>query len=153
MVSTDYPFSITSKFQGPGGAEHLVTVRAPTAEQFRQRLTEAATIFPYAGFGQAQAQPATQETASQFKARNNAEGAVKAAKQTVAAIGAAVAGQDYVDGQDGNKLCPQHLLGLQGKYGLYCPFKTDPENGGYCSWTWPPRRKNGATPVPVQAEA
>lgn len=50
MASTDYPFSITSKFVGAGSAEHMVTIRGQNIEMFNQRLVEAATLFPYAGF-------------------------------------------------------------------------------------------------------
>ena len=50
MASTDFPFSVTSKFIDASGAEHLVTVRAATVQDFANRLTQASTVFPYAGF-------------------------------------------------------------------------------------------------------
>jgi len=50
MGYSDMPFSITSKFSVPGGAEHLVTLRATNAQDFKIRLQEADEIFPTAGF-------------------------------------------------------------------------------------------------------
>jgi len=50
MGYSDMPFSITSKFSVPGGAEHLVTLRATNAQDFKIRLQEADAIFPTAGF-------------------------------------------------------------------------------------------------------
>ena len=50
MASTDYPFSVSSKFIDDHGTEHLVTIRGQNIETFQTRLTEAANIFPYAGF-------------------------------------------------------------------------------------------------------
>lgn len=59
MAATDWPFSVTSKFLDAGGAEHLVTVRGQNLEAFASRLSEAATLFPYAGFTNGHATPTT----------------------------------------------------------------------------------------------
>ena len=50
MASTDYPFSVSSKFIDDHGTEHLVTIRGQNIETFQSRLNEASNIFPYAGF-------------------------------------------------------------------------------------------------------
>ena len=50
MGYSDNPFSITSKFNVPGGAEHLVTIRGANASDFKAHLHEADVIFPEAKF-------------------------------------------------------------------------------------------------------
>jgi len=50
MGYSDNPFSITSKFNVPGGAEHLVTIRGANASDFKAHLHEADAIFPEAKF-------------------------------------------------------------------------------------------------------
>jgi hypothetical protein len=128
-MASDYPFSITSKFIGAEGAEHLVTVRAPTIDQFRQNLTAAATVFPYAGFvatGDPQAPPADpQAPVSIAQARREVEVAEQVQGATANARAARANGHQ----------CPDHARSAKSRYtgGLYCPTQLD--DGSWCKWT------------------
>jgi hypothetical protein len=104
MGYSDMPFSITSKFSVPGGAEHLVTLRATNAQDFKIRLQEADQIFPTAGFltwletgrieyGEPEDDPniqpqitpeLTEETVARLKAKANAQAAYARAQKNVA---------------------------------------------------------------------
>ena len=107
MGYSDMPFSITSKFSVPGGAEHLVTLRATNAQDFKIRLEEADTIFPTAGFltwldtgrveyGEPEDDPQHQitpdqaqqleETVARLKAKAAAQAAHAQAQKTVARV-------------------------------------------------------------------
>jgi hypothetical protein len=139
-MGADYPFSVTSKYTGPDGAEHLVTVRAPTVEQFRQHLADAATVFPRAGFTTANgAAPATadpQAPVNIAQARRQVEAEqVQAAHATARANSAAARGQQ----------CPEHHRAAKSRYngGLYCPTQED--DGSWCKWTWTAPKKATGT--------
>ena len=145
-MASDYPFSVTSKYTGPDGAEHLVTVRAPTVDQFRQHLADAATVFPRAGFAPATgaaAPPAPATATADPDAPTNIAQArrqteveqVKAAHATARANSAAAEGQE----------CPQHHRAARSRYngGLYCPTQED--DGSWCKWTWTAPKKATAS--------
>jgi hypothetical protein len=156
MSATDFPFSITSKFIGNGGAEHLVTVRGPTAEIFAQRLAEAACIFPYAGFvtsaDEPQVEDPEREPERETEAPVNiaqARNQVMRQEQGAAAHGNAIAARNAQEQQARSNgahppRCPEHNRANRSQYydGLYCPGLN--ADGSRCKWTWKPQEATGA---------
>jgi len=130
MAGTDFPFSVTSKYLDQGGAELLVTVRGPTAEQFQARLAEASTIFPRAGFtanGHQAADPQAPTNIAQARRQTEVE-QVQAAHADL---------RSHRNTDPADQVCPTHGVGKPSKYngGLYCPTKL--EDGEYCKWRSP----------------
>ena len=138
MAGTDFPFSVTSKYLDQGGAELLVTVRGPTAEQFQARLAEASTIFPRAGFTANGHHPATagQATADPQAPTNIAQARRQTEVEQVQAAHAKAREQREATGH----VCPEHGVAKASRYngGSYCPTKL--ESGEYCKWIWPPAK-------------
>jgi len=141
-MASDYPFSVTSKYTGPDGAEHLVTVRAPTVEQFRQHLADAATVFPRAGFTAQAAAPAAPAAADPQAPVNIAQARrqVEVAEQVKGATANVREQREATD-----HVCPDHGVAKASRYngGSYCPTKLD--DGSYCKWVWPaPKKATGS---------
>ena len=121
MGYSDNPFSITSKFNVPGGAEHLVTIRGANASDFKAHLHEADVIFPEAKFlswtmapeasvGDLENVPEPalappdveaqrEETVARLKAKAAAQSAQAQATKTVAKAKAAHNGNGNSEGQ------------------------------------------------------
>lgn len=153
-MASDYPFSVTSKYLDTEGAELLVTVRAPTVEQFRQHLADAATVFPRAGFANdngARWTPPTddpQAPVSITQARRQVEVAeqVQGAHANIREQRAAAQGKGngQTATQTADQVCPKHGMAKASKYnGLFCPSK-DEDTGDYCQWRWPARNGQAA---------
>jgi len=164
MGYSDMPFSITSKFSVPGGAEHLVTLRATNAQDFKIRLQEADEIFPTAGFltwldqapdvapwaDEVDPQPditpdqakRLADTAARLKA--HAEANVKAqARSAQARITKKANGNGNGEGQpvtheklhyQGDPLCPAHGRSSKSKFDGGLYCPTKLEDGTYCRW-------------------
>jgi hypothetical protein len=168
MGYSDNPFSITSKFNVPGGAEHLVTIRATNAQDFKIRLQEADAIFPTAGFltwldqapdvapyaDEVDPEPDVESTVARLKAKALAQAAHAQAQKTVAHVKANGNGNGQTNeppilpnGQTPfEPRCPDHCRASKSGFGpigsLYCP--TLLEDGSYCKWRFnpqPPVRK------------
>lgn len=144
MASTDYPFSVTSKFISQDGAEHLVTVRAATVKDFAVRLTEAATVFPYAGFGQGvQVDPSTGVVPEAAAPTEDVETVKARLRETARAQEQAAtrrAQERAATGRNGNAPhCPVHHRRMSPSRwgGYYCTAKLGDQDadGGqaYCS--------------------
>ncbi|OGO08254.1 MAG: hypothetical protein A2Y61_05585 [Chloroflexi bacterium RBG_13_60_13] len=132
MGSTDFPFSITSKFIDAGGAEHLVTVRAPTVEAFNTRLQEASTLFPYAGFTNGATVPAPAPTPTHQPPAHNPPPSGNLTQDANTRGAAAAVNTKDVSNGNGHK-CAEHQRPLiPSRYGgWYCPAKN--EDGTYCA--------------------
>jgi len=138
-MASDFPFSVTSKFIDTSGAEHLVTIRAATVDDFAKRLADAATLFPYAGFtrpqGQTEADPTpivrgdivaatiqTPETERELTQRANQRAAVRRVERKNG------------DGPPSESplLCPVHGRQMYPSRwgGWYCPVKDEEDQ--YC---------------------
>ncbi len=158
MGAQDHPFSVTSKFPSPDGAELLVTVRGPTVEQFAERLRQAHSVFPQAGFigpdraqavadrNQAEANAERPPTSiSQARRQGEAQAAQAAhanvrKQHTAAAVQPPVEsvpvegqGQEAPPADDGQGRCPTHHRAIPSNYGgVYCPVRNG--DGEYCQW-------------------
>jgi hypothetical protein len=144
-MASDYPFSVTSKYTGPDGAEHLVTVRAPTVDQFRQHLADAATVFPRAGFAPATgaaAPPAPATATADPQAPVNIAQARRQVEVAEQVQGATANVREQREATD--HVCPDHGVAKASRYngGSYCPTKLD--DGSYCKWVWPAAKRKAA---------
>jgi hypothetical protein len=155
------PFSITSKFSVPGGAEHLVTLRATNAQDFKVRLQEADAIFPTAGFltwldrapdveaamvvpPDVEQEPVpnpVRATEAQATANANTRAAAASAARKGNGNGDRRESCDLPNGQTPfDPRCPAHFHAANSRFGppgtLYCPQLLD--DGTHCKWTWKP---------------
>lgn len=171
MGYSDNPFSITSKFNVPGGAEHLVTIRGANASDFKAHLHEADVIFPEAKFlswtmvpeatlpdledvpepalAPPNVEAQREETVTRLKAKAHAQAAEAVAQEAMSSFQkkggeAKTNGNSNGDGQS-TPLCPAHGRSAKSKFdgGLYCP--TALNDGSYCKWHWHP----GSVPAGV----
>jgi hypothetical protein len=149
-MASDFPFSVTSKLIDTSGAEHLVTIRAATVDDFAKRLADAATLFPYAGFtrpqtqaevpltpvggnGQGRIKPGITEEQAPIQTPETARELTQRAHQRAAQARAV---RKNGDGPPNGaaELCPVHQRAAPSKWGgLYCPDWAEP--GVRCKWT------------------
>ena len=134
MASTDYPFSVSSKFVDDSGTEHLVTIRGRNLEDFSSRLSQASSIFPYAGFHSLQATP-THQPEEDFTPTTDSHGNVGpptplnpvAASADRLSQEARVREVKATATKNGDvPVCPQHqrkMLSSKFDGGFYCPSK------------------------------
>lgn len=130
-MATDNPFNITSKFTDSQGTEHLVTVRAPTFDQFRTYLGQISTIFLNMAFGDPLPQPGDEEKVPTNIATARREVEVQQVKAAHTALR-----REQALSNNGHQ-CPEHGRAATSRYtgGLYCPTQLD--DGSWCRWTAP----------------